>query len=156
MKLLKTSIIGLMVLLLAEMAFASSQQESPPLRQGEPGEFNTPNDIDKNIKPRNNKTIAPKSILTNNNENTAPSEESHSYPSSNLKSNNQFSTSKDEPIVRYTFWLTVFTGGLVFFNCLLWLFTIFLWQSTKKAADATTLNAKAVGMESPISSIISS
>jgi hypothetical protein len=111
------------------------------MQEGKHREFTVPHE--------NHKNIAQKSAVTKNDEN-APKEETPTDPFNKPKSNNQLSAIKDDPIVTYTRWLMYFTGLLAFFNSLLWLFTAFLWRSTKKAADAATLNANAfIGMERP-------
>lgn len=119
-------------LLMAGYVFAESQKPPPPLRQGQPGQFDSAkHNAKQNITSDSNKTETQPSPVRN--EEDSFHNEAKPAPCNNPKCSNQPWTVKDDPIVRYTLWLMIFTGILAASTIGLWLSTRATGRDIEKA-----------------------
>lgn len=127
-------------LLIVGFVFAESQKPPPPLSQGQPRELQS--------QPRDNSYV--NSANTKKITNTLPalvvdkgdSTPENSSPNTRGKENTYFNTwCKEDPMIRYTFWLMIFTGVLAISTIGLWIVTFLAGKDTKKAADSAQKSA---------------
>ncbi|MCX5847744.1 MAG: hypothetical protein NTW12_15545 [Deltaproteobacteria bacterium] len=129
-------LVSLILLLLAGIN-SYSQEPSPPAIKGQvqPRKFNSKSNANSNINTNDNNNSAPKTVFPINKINTQRSN-SETQKANKENGNSQEGAVKNDPIIRYTFWLMIFTGALVICNVGLWLYTRKSANSAKKAADA--------------------
>lgn len=128
-------------LLIAGFVFAESQKLPPPLSQGQPRKLQAQPSNNSDVNPATTKKITqtlPTPIIDKG---ESTPENSSSNTSGN--GNTPFNPCNDDPMIRYTFWLMIFTGVLAISTIGLWFVTFLAGKDTKKAADAAQKSADA-------------
>jgi len=129
-------------LLFAGFVYAESQDTYLPLSQGQPRDQQSqPRDKSK-IKSTTAKKIT--NILPALVEDKGDPNPKNSSSNNGGKENTYLNISyKEDPMIRYTFWLMIFTGVLAISTIGLWVVTLFARKDTKKAVGAAQKSADA-------------
>ncbi|MGD0883757.1 MAG: hypothetical protein ABSA46_02565 [Thermodesulfovibrionales bacterium] len=136
-------VLVIFVSLIAGSVYAESQKPPPSVTQGQvqPTELNSKSKQKSDIKAQDRNNASQNTIATQK-EQTTSTKDSETEKNIKPNSDSQLSPVKDDQIIKYTFWLMIFTGVLAFSTIGLWIATFFAGKATKKAADAAQKSAE--------------
>ena len=125
-------------LLIAGFVFAESQKPPPPLSKGQPRELQSQPSDNSDVNSAKKITNTLPALVVDKSDSTPE----NSSPNTRGKENTYFNVPRnDDPMIRYTFWLMIFTGVLAISTIGLWIVTFFAGKDTKKAANAAQKSA---------------